>query len=391
MSPRAEKPAAKKSTARKSSPKTEAQRAPKVEPQPEHKSHRRRMVGITLLSIAGPLTAMVTGFYIYFVGGRFIETDNAYIKSEKIAVSADISGRVSEVSVTDNQTLQQGYPLFKIDPEPFRIALERAEARLQFAQQEIDVLRALYKQKLAELKQANGDVDYYLRQYDRQKKLNKRGFASGTNLDTANRNLRNARDQSGTIMQDIAQTRAKLGGNPDAPAATHPQVREAQAMRDQAALDLRRTQVHAPVDGVVTNFDLQPGEYITAGSPVFSMVGTGEVWVDANFKETELTHVLVGQRAIIRIDAYPDDVREAVVSSISPATGAEFALLPPQNATGNWVKVVQRLPVKLTLKEPSRKPKLRTGMSVIVEIDTHHQRSMPSFARAAINWARGLI
>jgi len=135
------------------------------------------MVGITLLSIAGPLTALGTGFYIYFVGGRFVETDNAYIKSDKIAVSADISGRVSEVTVSDNQTLQLGYPLFKIDPEPFRIALERTEARLQFAQQEIDVLRALYKQKLAELKQANGDVDYYVRQYDRQKKLNKRGFA----------------------------------------------------------------------------------------------------------------------------------------------------------------------------------------------------------------------
>jgi membrane fusion protein (multidrug efflux system) len=162
-------------------------------------------------------------------------------------------------------------------------------------------------------------------------------------------------------------------------------------MRDQAALDLRRTEVYAPVDGVVTNFDLQPGEYITAGNPVFSMVGTGEVWVDANFKETNLTHVRVGQRAKILIDAYPDDVREAVVSSISPATGAVFSLLPPQNATGNWVKVVQRLPVKIILKNPSREPKLRTGMSVIVEIDTRHKRTLPSFAKAAINWARGLL
>ena len=129
-------------------------------------------------------------------------------------------------------------------------------------------------------------------------------------------------------------------------------------MRDQAALDLRRTEVRAPVDGVVTNFELQPGEYIRAGNPVFSLVGTGEVWVDANFKETDLTYVRVGQVATIRIDAYPNDIREAVVSGISPATGAEFALLPPQNATGNWVKVVQRLPVRLTLKEPSREPKL---------------------------------
>ncbi|MHA1164004.1 MAG: HlyD family secretion protein [Alphaproteobacteria bacterium] len=355
------------------------------------KQNGRRLVGITLLSIAGPLIATLAGFYIYFAGGRFVETDNAYVKSEKIAVSADISGRVSDVAIRENQVLKQGRLLFRIDPEPFRIALDKAEARLLFARQEIEVLRALYMQKLAELKQAQGDVDYYVRQYDRQKKLNTRGFASGTNLDTAKRNLRNARDQSSTIMQNIAQTRAKLGGDPDLPIAAQPQVREAQAARDQTALDLRRTEVHAPVDGVVTNFDLQSGEYITAGNPVFSMVGTGEVWVDANFKETNLTHVRVGQRAIIRIDAYPDDVREAVVSSISPATGAEFSLLPPQNATGNWVKVVQRLPVRLTFKQPSREPKLRTGMSVTVEIDTLHQRSMPSFARAAINWARGLI
>ncbi len=355
------------------------------------KQNGRRLFGITLLSIAGPMVAMSTGFYIYFAGGRFVETDNAYVKSENIADSADISGRVSDVAIRENQVLQQGHLLFSIDPEPFRISLERAEARLMFARQEIEVLRALYMQKLAEHKQAQGDVDYYVRQYDRQKKLNTRGFASGTNLDTAKRNLRNARDNSSTIMQDIAQTRAKLGGDPDLPASAHPQVREAQAMRDQAALDLRRTVVYAPVDGVVTNFDLQPGEYITAGKPVFSMVGTGEVWVDANFKETDLTYVRVGQRAKIRIDAYPDDIREAVVSSISPATGAVFSLLPPQNATGNWVKVVQRLPVKFTLKNPSREPKLRTGMSVIVEIDTRHKRTLPSFAKAAINWARGLI
>lgn len=381
MSAKAKTPARKKA----------APEEPEEEVQPARKRTGLRLAGITLLSFLGPLAALLAGFYLYFSGGRFVETDNAYVKSEKIAISADISGRVSDVAVRENQVLTQGQLLFRIDPEPFRIALERAEAHLLFAGQEIEALRALYKQKLAELNQAEGDVDYYVRQFDRQKKLNKRGFASGTNLDTANRNLRNARDHSSTIMQDIAQVRAKLGGDLSLATATQPQVREAKALRDQAALNLRRTQVHAPVDGVVTNFDLQQGEYITAGDPVFSLVGTGEVWVDANFKETDLTHVRVGQSAIIRIDAYPDDVRKAVVASISPATGAEFALLPPQNATGNWVKVVQRLPVRIALKEPSREPKLRAGMSVVVEIDTRHKRAMPSLARAAINWARNLI
>jgi membrane fusion protein (multidrug efflux system) len=350
-----------------------------------------RILGITLLSIIGPLAAAFAGFYIYFVGGRFVSTDNAYIKSEKIAVSADITGRVVDVMVRENQLLEQGALLFRIDPEPFRIALDRTEARLTSSRQEIEALRALHKQKLAELKLAEGDVEFYERQYDRQQKLNLRGFASGSNLDSANRNLRNAGDRVSAIIQDLAQVLAKLGGDPDMPPGSQPAVREAQAARDQAALDLRRTEIHAPATGVVTNFDLQPGEYIRSGIVVFSLVGSGSVWIHANFKETDLTYVRVGQHATIRVDAYPDVLRVAVVSSISPATGAEFALLPPQNATGNWVKVVQRLPVRLELKNPSSGPPLRAGMSVVVEIDTGHKRHMPNLARTALNWAKDLI
>ncbi len=339
----------------------------------------------------GPLLAVMAGFYIYLAGGRFVSTDNAYIKSEKIAVSADLSGRVIEVSVRENQLLKKGAALFRIDPETFRIAVERAEAKLLFARQEVESLRALRKQKLAELKLAEGDLAFFDRQLGRQKKLNKRGFASGTNLDEASRNQRNARDRIGTIMQDIAQVSAKLGGDPGIDTARHPSVREARAALDAVALDLRRTQVPSPVAGVVTNFDLQPGEYITAGKVIFSIVGAGDVWVDANFKETDLTHVRVGQSATVRVDAYPDHAREAVVASISPATGAEFALLPPQNSTGNWVKVVQRLPVRLRLEKPASDPPLRAGMSVFVEIDTRHKRVLPGLAQAALNWARSLI
>ncbi len=351
----------------------------------------RRVLGLTLLSVIGPLAAAFAGFYIYFVGGQFVTTDNAYIKSAKIAVSADVSGRVVDVMVHENQLLKQGDLLFRIDPEPFSIALERTEARLISARQEIEALRAHHKQKLAELKLAQGDVEFYQRQYERQQKLNTRGFASGTNLDSANRNLRNAGDRVSAIMQNIAQARANLGGDPDMPAGSQPAVREAQAARDQAALDLRRTRVRAPVAGIVTNFELQPGEFIRSGNVVFSLVESGSVWVHANFKETDLTHVRVGQPATIRVDTYPDGLRGAVVSSISPATGAEFALLPPQNATGNWVKVVQRLPVRLKLDNPKSDPPLRAGMSVVVEIDTGHQRHLPNLARAALNWARDLI
>jgi len=365
---------------------------PSLKPQPGRPGGRSaRRLGIATLSILGPLAAVILGLTLYFTGGRFVATDNAYIKSEKIAVSADISGRVIEVSVRENQLLGKGAPMFRIDPEPFRIALEKAQAQLAFARQGLEAMRALHKQKLAELKLAEGDLAFYERQFERQKKLSKRGFASATNLDEASRNQRNARDRIATIIQDIAQVTANLGGDPDIATASHPSVREARAVRDAAALDLRRTAIPAPVAGVVTNFDLQPGEYITAGRVVFSLVGSGVVWVDANFKETELTHVRAGQRATIRVDAYPDDIREAVVASISPATGAEFALLPPQNSTGNWVKVVQRLPVRLELKNPHSDPPLRAGMSVVVEIDTGHRRAMPDLARAALNWARNLI
>ena len=351
----------------------------------------RRVFGVALLSVIGPLAATFVGLYIYSVGGRFVSTDNAYIKSEKIAVSADVSGRVVAVAIRENQRVEKGALMFRIDPEPFKFALEKAEAQLVTAIQDIEALRAAHRQRVAELTLAEGDVHFYKRQFDRQQKLNTRGFASTTNLDTASRNLRNARDKLGTIRQDIAQASAKLGGDPDIPTAAHPAVREAQAVRDQAALDLRRTDVRAASTGIITNFELQSGEYIHAGDVVFSLVGDAEVWVQANFKETDLTHVRVGQTATVQVDTYPDDIQQAVVTSISPATGAEFALLPPQNATGNWVKVVQRLPVRLQLNDPSRGPPLRAGMSVVVEIDTGFQRELPGLAKTALSWARDLI
>jgi len=346
-----------------------------------------RRLGIVLMSLLGPLVIFAFGAYLYLIGGRYVSTDNAYVKADKIAVSADVSGRVVEVAVSANQNLEAGDLLFRIDREPFQLALNGAEARLASARQEIAVLRAQYDEKLAQLKLAEGDVAYYLRQYDRKQKLNTKGFASETNLDTASKDLRNASDQVNTIKQSLAQVVAKLGGDPTQLTENLPIVREALSARDKAVLDLRRTEVRAPVAGIVTNFDLQTGEYIKAGEVVFSLVGMRDIWISANFKETELTHLKVGQTATIRVDAYPDEIREAVVTSISQATGAEFALLPPQNATGNWVKVVQRLPVRLKLKQPIAESLLRAGMSVVVTVDTGQKRHWPDLARAALPWA----
>lgn len=349
----------------------------------------RRFLAVTLLSIAGPLAIGLGALQVYVTGGRFVSTENAYVKADKIAVSADVNGRVAEVGIAANQRVEAGALLFRIDPEPFRIAIAVAEARLASARQDIAAMKAEYRQKIAEQKLARGEAEYYERQYERQHKLNDKGFASGSKLDEAAQRLRLARDQAATVAEELGRVRANLGGSVDRAVDSHPAVLEALAVRDEAALALRRTAVHAPSAGVVTNFNLEVGEYIEAGKPVFSLVGADRVWVEANFKETELTYVREGQSAVLTFDAYPEYSVQAVVASISPATGAEFALLPPQNASGNWVKVVQRLPVRLELTETDGIPSLRAGMSVIVEVDTGHKRQLPWLADAALAWMRG--
>jgi membrane fusion protein (multidrug efflux system) len=366
---------------------------PLLEPQ----RNLRRYIGIGLLALIGPLLAVAVGFYVYLSGGRYISTDNAYVKSAKLVVSADISGRVTKVAVQENQAVASGDFLFQIDPAPFQIAVDRANARLLAARQSVKALRAVYKQKQENLTRAQGDVVFYRQQLRRQKQLAQKKLVSGLNLDNAMRNLRISLHRVSLAVQSLAEVGAKLGGDPKLLVDSHPTVRDALADRDKAALDLKNTAVHASIHGFVTNFDLQPGEYVKAGLPIFSLVGADNTWVHANYKETELTYVRVGQLAKISIDTYPDKTFVATVAGISPATGAEFALLPPQNATGNWVKVVQRLTVRLKLDEPVdvRKgrsgPVLRAGMSAIVEIDTQHKRHLSGMLAVVADWATGLV
>ncbi len=344
---------------------------------------------IILVIFLPPVAFGLGGIYYYFMSARYVSTENAYVKSEKIAVSADVSGRVVTVAVGENQRVQIGQLLFQLDPEPFRITRERARARLAKVRQDVDELRALYRQKRAEQRLTGKDAAYYQREFDRQQGLKRKGLISAAKFDETRRNLQVARERSVVIQHDLAGILARIGGSDEVNVALHPQVREAQAALEQSALNLRHTTVRAPTAGVVTNFDLQVGEYFEAGSPAFSLVGTEQRWFQANFKETELTHLREGQFATIRVDAYPDAVFEARVVSISPATGAEFALLPPQNASGNWVKVVQRLPVRLELEKGQQTPPLRAGMSVQVRVDTGNEATAPHWLHRVYAWMVG--
>ena len=342
----------------------------------------RRALRVVLLALA-PLAAALVGLYFYATGGRFVTTENAYVKSDKVAVSTDVAGRVAEVLVADNQIVQPGTPLFRLDPEPFRIALDQTEARVKAVRAEIEATRALYRQKKQDLAKAEIDITFNKREFERQQQLVQQGHATRSKFDQALHNLEQSQQATNAIRETINEVVAQLGGDPNIPTENHPKFLAARSQRDDAALDLRRIEVKAPIEGIVTRMTLQPGEHVEKGTPVFSIVRTTDMWVEANLKETELTYVRVGQPAKITVDAYPGAVWQAKVESISPATGAEFSLLPPQNATGNWVKVVQRVPVKLVIQPKGDAPALRAGISVVVEIDTGHEREMPSFFRSA--------
>lgn len=369
---------------------TAREKSQSADAQPSSRARLRRNIAIGLVALLGPLVAVMVGGYIYLTGGRYIVTDNAYVKAEKVAVSADITGRVAAVEVGENDIVKPGQILFRVDPAPLEIALARADAMLSSARQGVAALRAAYQQKVAAIARARGEIEFHEQQLARQRKLSRRNLVSGLNLDTAIRNLRDSKDAAKVAEQERVEALAKLGGDLTIEINAHPTVQEAKAARDKALFDLERSSVRAAITGAITNFDLQAGEYVRAGMPVFSLVGTHNVWVHANYKETELTYVRVGQSATISVDTYPGEVFEAIVDGIAPATGAEFAVLPPQNATGNWVKVVQRLTVRLRLMGPAegkvREKQLRAGMSAHVEIDTKHKRELTGLLGLLTNW-----
>jgi membrane fusion protein (multidrug efflux system) len=343
----------------------------------------RRSLRLTLLVLV-PLALVVGGLGWYAQGGRVAETENAYVKAHIIAIAPEVSGRVIEVGVKDQQPVARGAMLLRIDPTPFRVEIERAEAQMAVARTEVEALRAEHRVALAEAQEAEARIEFLSRQLQRQARLKEQGMIREEAYDEARLNLQAGRQRLDAIREQAARVRASLGGDLQRPAELHPRFLQARAARDAARLDLERSSVSAPAAGIVSNMRLQPGEYVTRGTPVFSVVEDGPVWIEANFKETQLGGLREGQAATVVADAYPGREWLATVRAIAPATGAEFALLPPQNATGNWVKIVQRVPVQLVLEPQHDGPKLRAGMTVTVSIDTGRERGLPRPLRTLV-------
>ncbi|AZO58269.1 MAG: HlyD family efflux transporter periplasmic adaptor subunit [Mesorhizobium sp.] len=351
-----------------------------AEPQPAPAAPRKkRRTGRFLLMVALPLALLAGGAYVWVTGGRYQETENANLQQARISIASDTAGRIVQVGIADNQTVKAGDLLFVIDPEPYKIALAQADAAVAAARLNVEQLRAAYSQAMAQQKSAKSEVDYAQSQYDRAADLAEKGINAKSSLDEARNDLDKAKQQLAVAEQGIISAKAALGGNPDIETDKHPSVMSALAARDKAAYNLSQTTVKAPSDGIVyqaSSFKI--GQYVSVGTPLFALVETDDTWIDANFKETQLTNMKPGQKAEIVVDTYPGRTFEATVKAIGAGTGAEFSLLPAQNATGNWVKVTQRIPVRLELTDPDAKMALRTGMSATVTVDTGVARGLPS-------------
>jgi membrane fusion protein, multidrug efflux system len=323
------------------------------------------------LLILFPVILAAFGAAYYLAEEPYVSTDDAFVRAAKESVNARVAGQVVEIAVAENQRVRRGQLLFQIDAEPYQIAVDQAGARLDSARLQVNELKATYRQQLAELRSATDSVEFDELEYARRKALVADGWTPREVFDQADTTLRVARQHVASDAQQITNTVAALDGDPNIEVDRHPSVRAAKAQLDQSRLNLSYATVVAPDDGIVTRVDdLQVGDFVNPGAAVFSLLSSRRIWIEANFRESGLTHMRPGQAAVIYVDAYPNQAIKAHVVSMSPGTGSDFAVLPPENATGNWVKVVQRLPVRLELDRIDPNRPLFSGLSVTVRVDT---------------------
>jgi membrane fusion protein (multidrug efflux system) len=328
------------------------------------------------LLILGPVALVVGALVFYFATGRYVTEEDAYVQAVNVSISPQVAGQVVAIAARSNTPVKKADPLFNTDPEPYRIALANAEAQLGVARDQAHTLIETYRSRLKQIDEAKATADYAQTNYERQQHLYDNGAVPRATLDAAIRDLQAAKANLASLQREAAAALAQLGGNPDMPVDQQSTVKQAQAAVDTAARNLRLTSVLAPFDGIPFNVESTAvGAFLNAGQSAFPLVSTNDLYIEANIRETDLTYVKEGNPARVAIDAYPDSLIAAKVTTLAPASGSVFALLPPQNATGNWVKVVQRIPVRLSFGQLPDGVALRAGMSVRISIDTGHQRS----------------
>jgi len=344
---------------------------------------RRLMAGLRryrrfLLLVVLPLVAVVAGLTVYLNGGRYVGTDDAYVGAQKVLITPDVSGKIVSVSVKEGQLVVPGDTLFQIDPVPYRLALAQARAKLEDAKTNHANLVANVKLYSQTLEIVGAGIAIKQRDVERKSSLVKNNVGSQLDLDNTMTALVTAQAQQQLVRQQRSNALTQLLGNPDLPLEEFPAYLLANAALDDAQRNLDLTTVRAPINGTATQVEqIQLGRYVTAGTPVFSVMDVANPWVDANPKESDLTYVAVGQPVSLQVDAFPNHVFKGKIGSLSPGTGAQFAILPPQNATGNFVKVVQRVPVRIYFEENDKQVrKLKAGMSVYATIDTGHKRTL---------------
>ena len=359
---------------------------PAVQAKPQRSRARLRL----MLLVVVPLIALAGGLYFYLGSGRYISTDNAYVGAQKVLITPDISGKIISVAVKEGQQVSTGDVMFQIDPVPFRLAVAQARAKLDDAKTNHDNLVANVKLYAQTIEIVNAGIALKQKDVERKSALVKSNAGSQLDLDNSGTSLVTAQAQLQLVRMQNSTALNQLLGNPELPLEQFPAYMQAKAALDDAQRNLDLTTVRAPMDGIATQVEqIQLGRFVIAGTPVFSVIDTGNPWVDANPKESDFTYVAVGQSVTLDVDAFPNHVFKGTVGSLSPGTGAQFAILPPQNATGNFVKVVQRVPVRIYFDRNDRfVRKLKAGMSVYATIDTNHRRSLAAllgFSPAAAN------
>ena len=337
---------------------------------------RRRGLRLLLLIIV-PALAVAGAGWMWLAGGRYVGTDNAYVAAQKVLVTPDVSGKVIGIAVREGQRVDVGDELLRVDPEPYRIARDQAKARLAAVETDVANLKATLRSVERQIEHARQTLS--LREADAQRKAELLTSRAGSKAeaDTAEIGVATARSHLETLDQQRIATLNQLRGNPNLPVADYPAWMEASAALERATIDLDRTTLRAPIAGIATQVSgIQMGRYLSAGTAIFSLVDDRHPWVDANLKETDLTHIGIGQEVTLSVDTFPGRVWHGRVAAISPGTGAQFSILPAQNASGNWVKVVQRVPVRIEFDAAEDVSALRAGMSTTVDIDTRRERSL---------------